>query len=112
MEESTVKQLDAIEAIEFAKSGVWKNWTHQQITGFQLYQENLCMPFEVFHEAIEKTLGRPVYTHEFGMNYDGLVAEYLGLCEKPSLEEIIKMLPNDKCFLKKNLLFCWRNNHD
>ena len=32
---------------------------------FQLYEERLCMPFPLFHKAVEEALGRPVYTHEF-----------------------------------------------
>lgn len=26
----------------------------------------LCVSFSVFHEDVEKRLGRPVFTHEFG----------------------------------------------
>jgi hypothetical protein len=33
------------------------------------------MPFDVFHEAVEKTIGRPVFTHEFGVNANGIRAE-------------------------------------
>jgi hypothetical protein len=61
-----------------------------------MFEELLCMPFDVFHEAVEKTLGRPVWTHEFGLNFDGLKAELLG--EKPAstMEEIINLIPEDK----------------
>jgi len=60
------------EAIEKAKTKFWLNMTHREIAEFQLYEDKLCMPFEIFHEAIEKTLGRPVFTHEFGVNVEGL----------------------------------------
>lgn len=56
----------------------------------------LAVPFAVFHEAVEKSLGRPVYTHEFGMNYDGICAEFLGEKEAPTLEEIINLIPEEK----------------
>ncbi len=54
------------------------------------------MPFDVFHEAIEKVLHRPVYTHEFGLNYVGIVLEYLGEKQPPTFEEIINMIPEEK----------------
>ena len=58
--------------------------------------DELCCPFDVFREAVEKSLGRPVFTHEFGLNYDGIVAEFLGEGEPPTLDEIIAMIPEDK----------------
>ena len=54
------------------------------------------MPFGVFHEAVEKTLGRPVYTHELGFNVDGLKKELEGKAEAPSLVEILNLIPKDK----------------
>ena len=30
-----------------------------------MFESKLCMPFSIFQEAVEKTLGRPVWTHEF-----------------------------------------------
>ena len=56
----------------------------------------LCMPFDVFHQAVEKTLGRPVYTHEFGLNYEGIKAELLDGADPPSLEDILNLIPEEK----------------
>jgi hypothetical protein len=42
-----------------------------------LFTQELCLPFDVLHENIEKALGRPVWTHEFGMNFDGICREFL-----------------------------------
>ncbi len=93
-----VKQLTKGQAIKFGKSKIWKteNWTARQIVEFQLFQKILCMPFDVFHEAMEKALGRPVYTHEFGLNVEGLKKELLGEKSPPTLEEIIQMIPAEK----------------
>jgi len=92
-----MKQLTREEAIKIADSGIWKNWTNEEIVKFQLYQNRLCMDFSRFHEAVEKVLGRPVYTHEFGAEgHKGIVAEYEGTKEKPSFEEIIKLIPEEK----------------
>jgi hypothetical protein len=91
-----MKQLTEKEAIEFAKSKIWETWTDEQIVRFQLFQKKLCMDFGRFHQAIESVLGRSVFTHEFGLNYDGIVQEYLGTKEPPTFEEIINLIPEEK----------------
>jgi len=83
------------QAIELAESGFWKTMSHQERAMFQLYEDRLCMPFEVFHEAVEKVLDRSVFTHEFA-HQDGLRAELLGDKPKPSLADIINLIPKDK----------------
>ena len=52
------------EAIEKYNSKFWLTMTHKEIAKFQINENRLCVPFDVFHEAIEFTLGRPVFTHE------------------------------------------------
>lgn len=89
------KQLTQEQAIELAKSEVWKYWDFEQKVRFQLFQRRLCMPFDVFHEAIEKVLGRPVWTHEF-INHDSMVLEYLGEKPAPTFDEICDMIPAEK----------------
>jgi len=42
------------------------------------------------HEAVEKALGRPVYTHEFGMNRQGLKDEIQKVWDKAISERIVK----------------------
>ena len=91
-----VIQLTKEQAIEFAESGAWKDMNLRQRAEFQVLQDKLCMPFDIFHEAVEKTLGRPVYTHEFGLNHDGLIAELFEGKEPPTLQEIIEMVPAEK----------------
>ena len=91
-----MKQLTKKQAIEFAKSGVTDDWTYEQIVRFQLFQKKLCMDFSRFHCALEKVLDRPVFTHELGLNYDGIVKEYLGVQDPPTLEEIIDLIPEEK----------------
>ena len=93
---SEMKQLTKEEAVAFYDSKVWEAWTHRQIAEFQMCQDKLCFPFDVFHEAIEKTLGRPVFTHEFGLNREGLMKELLGEKEPPTLEDILSWIPKDK----------------
>lgn len=54
------------EAIELYNMKCWNQLTLKEIAEFQLFEERLCMPFDVFHYALEKTLGRPVFIHELG----------------------------------------------
>lgn len=90
------KQLTKEQAINLADSEIWKEWSDEEVVKFQLFQKRLCMNFSRFHEAVEKVLGRPVFTHEFGMNYEGIVKEYLGVEEPPTFEEIINLIPEEK----------------
>jgi len=91
-----MKQLTEKQAIAFGDSEVWKNWNDEQIVRLQLFQSRLCIPFDRFHKAIEKVLGRSVFTHEFGLNPDGIKEEYLGTKQRPTLEEIINLIPEEK----------------
>lgn len=83
-------------AIELYKSGWWKGKTDREIARFQLFTGELCCPFDIFHKAIEASLGRPVFTHEFGLNYDGLVQEFLDERDAPTLEQVMELIPSDK----------------
>lgn len=97
-----MKQVTKEQAIKIAKSKVWESWTDEQITRFQLFQNRLCLPFSRFHEAVEKVLGRPVYTHEFGTEgVVGLKKEYLGVKKAPTFEEIINLIPEEKRIIIK-----------
>ena len=91
-----MKQFNKEEAVFFAENRIWESLSLEQRAKFQMSQKLICMPFSVFHEAIEKTLGRPVYTHEFGLNWDGLRKELFDKGPAPSLSEIIEMIPEDK----------------
>jgi len=84
------------EAITLGETKFWEKMTPREIAMFQLFEPLLCMPFEVFHEALEKTLGRPVFTHELGLNYAGLKLEIMGNTPAPSLDEILNLIPADK----------------
>lgn len=42
---------------------------------YQIQEDILLGNFSHFHEAIELLLGRPVYTHEFGISADALKQE-------------------------------------
>jgi hypothetical protein len=90
-----MKQLTKEQAIAFYDNKLYENMTLKQRAEFQLEQDRLCMPFDIFHEAIEKTLDRPVFTHEFAFR-DELRKELYGKKESPTFEEIIELIPKEK----------------
>ena len=93
-----MKQLTREQAIAFGENKLYERMTKRQIAEFQLEQQKLCMPFDVFHEAIEEALGRPVYTHEFA-HLELLKQELYGEKPAPTLEEILSLIPEEKRIL-------------
>jgi len=94
-----MEQFTREQAIEIAKSGIWKEWSDEQVVKCQLYQKRLCMDFSRFHEAMEKVLGRPIFTHEFACV--DLIREYEGKKEAPTFKEIMSLIPKEKLMLIK-----------
>lgn len=95
-----MKQLTKEQAIAFGENKLYENTTYRQIAEFQMEQDKLCMPFGVFHEAMEKTLGRPVFTHEFSFREE-LRKELYGEKEPPTFEEICALIPEEKLMVIK-----------
>jgi len=91
-----MEQLTKEQAIEFHDSKAYESMTDRQKAEFQMGQKLLCMPFDVFHEAITNALGRDVYTHEFGLNYEGIKAELFDGAESLALVDIINQIPEEK----------------
>lgn len=84
------------QAIALAELKFWEPMSLRERATFQLFEPLLCMPFGVFHEAVERTLGRDVSVLEFGLNLEGLKAELIGEKPAPTLDEIINMIPEGK----------------
>ena len=95
-----MKQLMKEQAIAFCENKCYENMTYRQIAEFQMEQGKLCMPFGVFHEAMEKTLGRPVFLHEFAFREE-LRKELYGEKEPPTFEEICALIPKEKLMVIK-----------
>lgn len=90
------RQITEVEAKEMAETGWWKSMSPRDIVKFQLFQRRLCMDFSDFHQAIEASLKRSVFTHEFAMNYAGIQKEFLGEAVPPTFGEILELIPEDK----------------
>ena len=74
------------EAIALGMTAFWEreDWTPEEVALAQLNQERLVVfPLKVFHEAVEKLLGRDVWSHEFARP-DLLLAEYEGSRSAPA----------------------------
>ena len=84
------------QAIALRESNFWQGMSDREIAEFQMIESESCMPFHVFHEALEKTLGRPVSTHELRLNADGIGDELFKGKQPPTLEEVINMIPIEK----------------
>lgn len=94
-------EISKEEAEKLHDSKFWEGMDYKQRAMFQMFTRKLCMPFSVFHEAMEKTLNRSIFTHEFGLNYDGLIKELLGEKPAPTLQEIIELIPAEKLVIIK-----------
>lgn len=88
-----MSELTKEQAIKLYESGFWETLSYRQRAEFQITTKLLCMPFSIFHEAVEKTLGRPVFTHEFGLNPEGIKAEILEGKSPPTFTEILDLIP-------------------
>ncbi|MFU2509380.1 hypothetical protein [Pseudoalteromonas sp. ASV78] len=90
-----MKQLTKEQAIELGNTKWWGHVNTASIAAFQLTQEMLCCPIEVYVNALSGTLGRNVYTHELDKP-ELLIREMNREIKTPSVDEIIAMLPYDK----------------
>lgn len=85
------------EAVKLYDSKFWHFMTNRERATFQLFEERLCMPFDVFHVALEKCLERPVFTHELGSeNVARIKEEFLHGALPPTLTEILGLIPAEK----------------
>lgn len=93
------KSIGAPAAIAMAESKWWLGKNAKEIARIGLITCELCLPFGVLHKAVEDALGRPVWTHEFGLNFDGIWQELNGERDAPTMEEIINLIPEEKRLL-------------
>lgn len=89
-----MEQFTKEQAKIFFDSGVWKDWTDEQIFSLQSNQKLLCVPFSRFNEAIEGVLGRPVWTHEIALDWEDIKKEAAGRREQPTMDEILNLTLN------------------
>jgi hypothetical protein len=93
-------QFTREQAIAFHDNKAYEPLSFRDRAALQMAQDLLCMPFGVFHEAVEKALGRPVFTHEFAFGgRDRLMKELMGEKPAPTFTEIMELIPAEKRLL-------------
>ena len=93
-------ELTTGQAVCFSNSQWYLGKTAEEISAMQLFEPKLIVPkFDIFHEAMEKALGIPVQTIEFGLGLDYLKRQFK---EKvPNADELIeKMQAEKQAFVK------------
>jgi hypothetical protein len=93
-----VNKISKEEAVELFDSKFWNKMSLEERAKFQLFTNRLCMPFDIFQEAMESTLKCPIFTHEFA-HADNLRKRFLGKMPNPTLQEIINLIPEGKRIL-------------
>lgn len=83
------------QAIALYDTGFWESLAYAERARFQLAERRLCMPFDVFVEAVERALGRPVTVGEY-LSSQRLLAELTGEQRTPDMAELLDMLPEEK----------------
>nr|WP_302577878.1 hypothetical protein [Methanobrevibacter arboriphilus] len=64
------EQFTKEKSINYAESKKWEKLSLQQRARIGMHHKKLCIPFNKLHEAVEKTMNRPVYTHEFATDFN------------------------------------------
>lgn len=54
------------------------------------------VPFDLMHQRMEQLVGRPVWTHEMGLNWDGLCKEARWEGRAATMQEVIELIPEEK----------------
>lgn len=90
-----MEELTREQAIALVETRWWVGKPDREVAEFQLHVKRLCMPFGEFHDAVERALGRAVFTHEFA-DAERLRAELRGDRPAPSFLEIVEMIPEAK----------------
>lgn len=93
------KSIGREAAIAMAETEWWVGKPDAEVAKIGLGITELCLPFDVLHRAVEETIGRPVWTHEFGMNPEGIWLEVIGEKDPPTFEEIMNLIPAEKRIL-------------
>lgn len=78
-------QVSKANAITFAEEMQYNTMSIVEQAMFQIHQKRLCMPFGVFHKAVETTLNASVWTHMFA-DPELLVKFRKGITEAYELE--------------------------
>jgi len=86
------------QALALYDTEFWESLAYVERARFQLSEERLCMPFDIFVEAVERALGRPVRVGEF-LQPRRLLAELSGEQTVLDVDELLSLLPEQNRIL-------------
>ncbi len=71
------KNVDALKGAmqKYGNNRWWESKDPVEVARYQVFEDVLMTDFSTFHKSVEKLVGRPVYTHEFGLNVEGVRQE-------------------------------------
>lgn len=91
------QEITREQAVALSHTQFWQQMTPRDIAVLQLFTPRLCVPFSTFHEAIEKAVDRPVFSHEFGIQamVDNLKQALLAGAPEPTFDELVELIPQE-----------------
>ena len=82
-------------AAQLYNAKFWEGMAVVDRAKFQINEPILCMPFDVFHEAVSKAAGYPVFTHEFAELTH--LRDAMGIDKRAwNFEEVLSVLTPEK----------------
>ena len=60
---------------KYGENHWWESEELLQVAMYQIFEDVLMVDFSLYHQGLEKLVGRPVFTHEFALNVEGLREE-------------------------------------
>lgn len=90
-----IEQMTDEQGSAFQDSKRWETMSHRDQATLQLLQQRLWMPFKVFHNAVEKTLGRALPATDLGLNRSRLIEELLEGRTAPALHHLLPEITNN-----------------
>lgn len=90
-----INQLTRDQAIALYDSCFWRYLNLEERACFQLSEDRLCMPFPVFHHAVQVCLEREVTAAEY-LRPKRLLRELAGRSPTPPKEKILELVPQEQ----------------
>lgn len=87
-----INRLTRDQAVALYDTGFWRYLNLEERACFQLSEERLCMPFPVFHHAVEVCLQRKVAAGEY-LRPKRLLREVARTATPPPKEKLLDLLP-------------------
>ncbi len=89
-----IGRLSRTQATALYDSQFWRFLNAEERACFQLKEARLCMPFMVFHQAVEICLNRRVAVGEY-LRPRRLLSELTGDRPAPPIEDILELVPRE-----------------